>query len=437
MKVLLPSAIIGLSLVLFGLQGCAPERSDNASSHKLVDAQPFDADAAWEEFETQFRLFYAYIEREDFDVEKLMTRTEAMAQSQLSAAGFQDVLRRMSYAFTDPHLVVGPLSDTDYNVIPTSSDLVIRFEETRYRVMDVRQNSPAFKAGIRPGWELIAVNNASLETAIKANYTGLIDTLTDKQRGYMATIIANGKRKGKRHLTFHTKKETRNVTLESPREFAIQLSKTPILSTSRGPQGKIGIIRINNSLGHNDLITAFDEALENLSDTKALIIDLRNTPSGGNTEVGRSIIGHFITEPRPYQVHEIPSLEREFTVPRHFVEYAKPRAPYYDPAKTVVLGGPWTGSMGEGIVIGLDAAADMHTIASDMGDLLGGLSNFTLQKSGTKLDIGTETLFHVNGTPREDFEADLRLSSADTHENGHDPVMTWGLAHLTNLILDD
>ena len=95
---------------------------------------------------------------------------------------------------------------------------------------------------------------------------------------------------------------------------------------------------------------------------------------GGNTDVARSVIGHFLTEPQPYQVHEIPAVERATGVPRRFVEVALPRAPHYG-GPVAVLGGRWTGSMGEGLVVGLDAAAGAVTVGSDMGDLLGALWN--------------------------------------------------------------
>jgi len=160
-----------------------------------------------------------------------------------------------------------------------------------------------------------------------------------------------------------------------------------------------------------------------------MIIDLRNTPSGGNTEVARSIIGHFVTGTRSYQIHEIPSIEREFTVPRRFIEQVKPRNPQY-PKPVVVLGGRWTGSMGEGLVIGLDAAAGAYTIASDMADLLGALSNINLEKSGARMDLGTETLFHVDGTPREDYIANMPLESADREADGSDPAMRSALEYL-------
>ncbi|MEJ7663499.1 MAG: hypothetical protein WKG07_30100 [Hymenobacter sp.] len=65
---------------------------------------------------------------------------------------------------------------------------------------------------------------------------------------------------------------------------------------------------------------------------------MRNTPSGGNTTVARGIMGHFVRREQPYQVHVVPSEERQFGVPRRFVEYVLPLAPFY-PGKVVVLGG--------------------------------------------------------------------------------------------------
>ncbi len=55
----------------------------------------------------------------------------------------------------------------------------------------------------------------------------------------------------------------------------------------------IGIITINNSLGKNTLITEFDKALNSLIATEGLIIDLRNTVSGGNSYVARGIMGRI------------------------------------------------------------------------------------------------------------------------------------------------
>jgi carboxyl-terminal processing protease len=42
--------------------------------------------------------------------------------------------------------------------------------------------------------------------------------------------------------------------------------------------GNIGYILINNTLGNNELIAIFDSVLTGLNTTKAMILDLRNTP---------------------------------------------------------------------------------------------------------------------------------------------------------------
>jgi len=389
----------------------------------------FDAAAAWMEFEQTVRLFYAYLARSDFDFETHLSNTAELAKQAANKDQFRRILHQSTYAWTDPHFIVGPFTNDDYNIVPSSSDMIIRIENAQYLVADVRDGSSADKAGIRPGWHLLSVNGLAMDEATKLPSGDLLPQPTITQREYAATLVANGRRNGTRHLTFVENGAT-PITLSNPREYAIAVSSLPPVSTTS--VGNFGVIRFNNSLGNNDTIFAFDAAMAEMSETGGLIIDLRNTPSGGNTEVARSVIGHFVSETRSYQVHEVPSLEREFSVPRRFIEQVKPRAPYYDPKHIVVLGGNWTGSMGEGIVIGLDAAANAFVIASDMGDLLGGLRNVTLPISGARVDLGSEALFHVDGTPREDFIADLALPSADRDENGADPALDAALLYLSS-----
>jgi carboxyl-terminal processing protease len=115
-------------------------------------------------------------------------------------------------------------------------------------------------------------------------------------------------------------------------------------------------------------------------------------------------------------------------VPRRFIEQVLPRAPYFE-GPVVVLGGSWTGSMGEGLVIGMDALG-AHTIARDMGDLLGALHTFDLETCGGVLEVGAEALFHVNGTPRGDYIADHPLDAADTDSTGADPALPLALQWL-------
>lgn len=412
------------AVLAMGLTACSEPQQEPASE---MSETAFDAQASWDEFEDLVRLFYAYLERDDFDVEAQLKHSKKLAVKATSDADFRKILHQTAYTFTDPHFIVGPFTDDDYNIIPTSSDLVAAWNGKDLIVRDVRIGSAADKAGIRPGWRVSSIDGQTPETATLLPFGDVLETPTAKQRDYGATLAVNGLRKGSRELVFQTPAGEAAFTLATPRGYAFEVSERPLLKTMR--HGSVGHIRIENKLGNNDLIQAFDKAVEDMSDTSALILDMRNTPSGGNTEVGRSIIGHFVTQTESYQIHEIPSLEREFSVPRRFIEQVKPRKPYYG-KPVVVLGGHWTGSMGEGIVIGMDAATDAHIITSNMGDLLGGLSNYNLSSSSARIDLGSETLFHVNGTPREDFEGDVMLIGADRNENGEDAALKAALHYL-------
>lgn len=58
--------------------------------------------------------------------------------------------------------------------------------------------------------------------------------------------------------------------------------------------------------------------------------------------------------------------------------------------------------MGEGLAIGFDAIG-ARVEGSRMAGLLGAIYEYKLDKSGVVIKFPVERLFHVNGTPREQF----------------------------------
>ena len=400
-----------------------------------TEEKAFDAVAAWDEFEELLRGRYAYIERDDVDVEAQLARSKELAAQVADEAEFRSLVHRTALTFMDPHLIVGPFTDEDYAIIMTAAEMDARFEGGVLRIADIRRDSPAFAAGIRTGDAILAVDGVAPREAARRPFGAVLPEPTSAQFDYGATLAVNGRRGHARTLTVQSASgETREVTLASTSDFLRTLRDRDIVSVDFVGKGKdVAHLRIANALGNNDLITAFDAAMEQAAGAKALILDLRDTPSGGNTEVARSIIGHFVTEVSPYQMHRIPALEREFTVPRQFVEFVFPRGPHFA-GPVAVLHGRWTGSMGEGVVIGMDAAApNAVTIGSDMGDLLGALWNFTLEKSHARVDLGGEAMFHVDGTPREDYVADIPVTPADSTSNGSDPAVAAALDYFASL----
>ncbi|GHA88318.1 hypothetical protein GCM10009069_09090 [Algimonas arctica] len=422
---------VAISWLLIACQNPEAPR-EQTPTPDVVSEPEFEAAALWDNVRSDFDLFYAYRDLRGFDADAYLDTVGDFVSTATDRDTFRRRLHRATFAFTDPHLGFGPLDATDFNVVPTASDLQVGYDAGRYRILDVRAGSAALAAGLRTGWEIIAVDGLPISNPVSAVFADLVAQPSGAQRAYAATLVANGRREGNRHIDVRLPDGTeRAITLSNPRLLAKDVMESDAIETRRvtTPDGtRIAILRINNRLGDNAFITAFDTAMAGLTDTDGIILDLRNTPSGGNAEVGRSIMGHFTTEIRPYQIHEVPSLDREFTVPRRFVEQIYPRKPFFDPTRTVVLGGYWTGSMGEGIVMGMDALG-VQTIASNMGDLLGGMSNFSFDNNKISLSIPTETLFHVDGTPREDFVADTALVSADSDAIGSDPALTAAFAY--------
>ncbi len=431
---LLNAALLSLAVPGLAIPSVAHAQQDPQGGTS-AEAEPFDAAAAWDEFEELLRTRYAYIERDDVDVDAQLVRSKALAAQVADEAEFRSLIHRTALTFMDPHLIVGPFTGEDYAIIMTAAEMDARLEGGVLRIADIRRDSPAFAAGIRTGDEILAVDGMAPREAARRPFGAVLPEPTPAQFDYGATLAVNGRRGHARTLAVQSASgETREVTLASTSDFLRGLSEREIVSVDFVGENKdVAHLRIANALGNNDLITAFDAAMEQAAGAKALILDLRDTPSGGNTEVGRSIIGHFVTEVSPYQMHRIPALEREFTVPRQFVEYVFPRGPHFA-GPVAVLHGRWTGSMGEGVVIGMDAAApNAVTIGSDMGDLLGALWNFTLEKSKARVDLGGESMFHVDGTPREDYVADIAVTPADSAPDGSDPALAAALEYFASL----
>ena len=165
----------------------------------------------------------------------------------------------------------------------------------------------------------------------------------------------------------------------------------------------IGIIRINNSLGNNLLIEEFDQALNELIETKGLIIDLRNTNNGGNSYVAKGIMSRFISKELPYQKHQfIESYDNQPKIIRSWLELVSPRGQQYT-KPLIVLVGRWTGSMGEGIAVGFDGMERAEIIGTEMKRLAGSDFDFRFKNQNYGYKVILQKLFHINGTPREKY----------------------------------
>ncbi|QJD81666.1 hypothetical protein [Spirosoma rhododendri] len=378
----------------------------------------FDATRAWAEFEQLLRARYGYFKRPGVDGDSILGYFEPAAKRAKTKKDFIDILQVVAHNFADPHFIVGPFDPTDYSIIPTSADLFAQYRSGEVSLVDVRQDSDAQAQGLRPGATILSIDGRSPTAAIERLMGRPISSLSTTQINTGLNIALAGIRNQPRRVQIKSQPANQTYTLRPTAELVKQLRSDSLLRVGR--QGDVSIIRFNNSLGNNQTISAFRTALLGVQDTRLLMLDFRNTPSGGNTTVARSIMGHFVEQEMPYQVHMVPSEERLFGVPRKFVEYVLPIRPFYR-GRVVALGGYWTGSMGEGLLIGFDAIG-AKTAGAGLADLLGALFNETLATSSAKVDLGEEMLFHINGQPRESFVPAIYLEAPEGRA-GHDPLV--------------
>ncbi len=351
---------------------------------------------------------YAYLDRFEGGRMPMSDKLRAEADAVDSRDALIRYAERALAALADHHAITGSSLADSWGLVPSYSDMWI--EGPDYTVTAVRTGSPAERAGIRAGDRLLAVGGVPIAQAVDAFWADLGLPATGERAAYAARVLAAGRRDTSRHMTVARGGEARELVLANLYEVQAR-DREPLTETRQVTAceancerfGRVPVtIRFNDSLGDSATIAAFDTAMANLPRESRLTLDLTDTASGGNTSVARAIMGWFVTKPTGYQVHALPSEERETGIPRQWIEQVLPRpGKHYDGPVTVRVG-RWTGSMGEGLAIGFDAIG-ARVEGGPMAGLLGAVYDYKLEQSGLVIKFPTERLFHVDGTPREQF----------------------------------
>jgi hypothetical protein len=301
----------------------------------------------------------------------------------------------------DHHAITGSSFDDSWGIVPSFADLWIERQDGAYRITAVREGSFSQKAGVKAGDTLTAVSKIDIDTAISSFWADLGRTgeVTDQEAGFAARILAAGRRDRFRALTI-ANADGREKEHALPSLYTLPFNPNPVTASEKN--GHL-TIKINDSLSNEVTIGAFDLVMTGLRAGLPVTIDLTNTPSGGNTVVARAIMGWFVLQPRFYQIHNSPGEERRTGIARQWIEQVLPRGGgKYHSGPVTVRVGRWTGSMGEGLAIGLNALGS-RIEGDKMAQLLGAIEDFKLPHSGLVIKFPTEKLFGIDGTPREDF----------------------------------
>lgn len=414
-------SVLGAVLVL------APSNLSAQSSAEACDTWARSAEA-WPEVERILRQNYAYLGRVA-DPDAFLAKAAANAAEVTGAAELGAVTERLGYAFRDGHFHVYPITEPQRAWIPSSSDFWVEGKAGRWLVSDVRRDSAAYLAGLRPGWEVVGMDGRPIAELARAALSPLVSHPNPEQLEYAVNLVTTGRLGAGRSFGFSDGEAARKVDLPPAQQ---SIAPRPPTLFTRFDHGKIVRIRFNNSLGDNPLIPAFDAAMADLGDAEALILDLRDTPGGGNTTIARAILGHFVGEAVVYQVHQRVFEQAVFGVPRQYAEYVFPRGRRWD-RPVVVLAGRWTGSVGEALAMAFDRAANVTTIGTPLADLLGTLEANPTENRCLELKFAWDSLYAPDGTPREDWAPRVALPAGDTASDGSDPALAAALAMLEDV----
>jgi len=371
---------------------------------------------------------YCYWDKKQTDWEKVKTIYNPLFDTVTSRQSFVLLLEKVFYEIYDHHASLNTNTSISQRLVPSGADIWAEYIGGKPMITEIKQGSGAERAGMKAGMQIIAMGDVPVGKAVLDFSPKCLKKPDLEAKNYALRLLLAGNHSENRKITVSDQNRQLDFYPDQPINLLEVKNDRPDVE-SKILSGNVGYILINNSLGNDQLIREFDSVLKTLKNTKAIILDLRNTPSGGITTVARSMMGSFITKEGFYQKHELTAEEKESGIKRSWVEIVSPKLPAYTKPLAILVD-HWTGSVSEGIAIGFDALKRGAVIGTKMAQLNGAIYSFRMPNTGIGFSFPAEKLFHVNGQPRENF---LPTKNVDVtkRKNNRDIILEEGLDYIS------
>ena len=309
----------------------------------------------------------------------------------------------------------------DANRIP-GHDLWAEWRDGRAIIIDVRQPSSAYGAGVRAGMEVVAIDGVPAVPAMRARRSSLLSAPDPEADEHALLSLLSGRYGASRSLQLRDRDGvTRDVQINDAAP-----TKDDAL-TFRTIEKDLGYIAIS-SFADSDLVERFDQALDALRSTRGLVIDVRNN-GGGNTALARPIMGRFIQSRLQYAW--MARREGE-SLGQRWPEFVDPRGPWTYTQPVVILVNHWSASMAEGFPMGMHGMHRATIVGTRMMGLGAGVNDVVLGWTQIPFQLSAEPVFHVDGTPRWHLRPDV-LVDLTQPTSDQDPILAAGLRALAAL----
>ena len=419
------------ALLTFNFLSCSIAFAQNDLTAEQYEE---DFDFLWKTFRTD----YAYFDEKRTDWDRVNEIYRPAVRTISTKSEFVALLEKVLEELYDDHIHLNTHTPSSPNIVPSRTDVWAEWIDGRAIVTGIRPGFPAGAAGLRPGMEILRFNGMPIEDAVRKRMGRSIVQADDDIKGWTLRRVLAGFRNQNRRFEFRDQGETRRVSIP-PEQFdiAYRLQHQSKLDFQI-LDDRIGYVAINGTLVDNGLLKSFDDALEELSETDGLILDLRKV-GGGNAGVVEGVIGRLIDRECVYQQ----------TVPRKgepFLSRVRPRGEWQYERPLVVLVNRWTGSAGEGLAISLDALDRATVVGTKMAGLEGSVLTMRMPNSGIGFQCTNQKIF--NGTLTEDpasqeFVGSSRSAYApsvivhplsEAWSESKDPILEKGLEVLGELM---
>lgn len=376
--------------------GSAEETSDDDA---LTPAQAReDLEALCDEIDKR----YIYLKDKVGNWDQCREVFGAMAESSATHDAFIHVAERAVAELYDDHAGLRAHADGSPLVVPTLADVWVEMHDGKPMITAVKLGSPAAEAGVRAGSVLVSVGGESVGRVLASSAPKLEVLNPDASAAYRLRAALAGRRGVDRRTFEVSDPDGRPAQFDLP-TLAGRSSDAPMVEQRRVDE-RFGYIRINNALGDQKLIAAFDRALDALLETDGLLLDLRNTPSGGGSAIAEPILARLVDAEVPYQRMRWLAGRGDSAYEHLAVAHIVPRGdapPYRKPI--FVLVSRWTGSMGEGIAVGLHGAGRATVVGTEMARLGGSVVGFEMPNSKLGFQFPIRQIDVMDGTPRQTF----------------------------------
>jgi len=363
---------------------------------------------------------YAYLDRPG-DWKAARARWRPRAAAAKDRAGLIAALEGLIAELEDHHVGLDAHNPGSPRPVPAATDLWGEWVDGEARIVAVRAGSVADSVGLHPGQRVVSVGGVAVEAAVRARLPRSRQSNRVARDFALCRLLA-GPWAGMLSIEARGSAGVRRFDVE--RSDAPPAALPPIIARRIGEDRDLGYLRLKNNLGDPGLLAHFDAALGYLKDTRGLLVDLRETQSGGSPAVAVQVLARFAKVEMPWIVRTprgaaAPSPQR-----------VVPRGPFAYEAPVAVLVDRWTAGEGESLAIGLATVSSATLIGTPMAGLRGDLREVRLPGSELVARFPGTKVMLVNGTAREAVRPTLAVDLAAPSGGPGDPILYQGLKFL-------